>query len=616
MSVRSRATAALAVLAAVPLTAQAQSMPSAITIPPPAPLPPYLPFPALPPVALDEANNGVGIAQQTARAKRLQGRILWIDATANLDRINTAEKIAALVAQVQQTGFNTIVLDVKPIVGHTLYPSRFAPKLTAWKGRTLPADFDPVAAFVAHARAAGLTLVANLNTFSEGHRDFKIGPGYDNPGWQTTLYETETRLNAGAPGGAPFPLVLPPAQESANAPAILVYTDLTKLKPAAGAVVVIVDAEGRALAQVEGTALASLSPQLPAGGAALIGVGPAADFLRASAPVGAALAVETVPQFVPISQRPERQVPLMVNPHNRAVQQRLRDMLTELLQNYALDGVIFDDRMRYAGINADFSDDTRREFETYVGRSLRWPDDVFRYEVAFPTLERRVVPGPHYDAWLLWRALTLRNWLASAVATVKQARPKATVSTYTGSWYGEYPALGPNWGADDFRAGFRFLTPAYRQTGFAGLLDWMTTGGYYPTATLAEAAARGRSPGATVEAAGQLTNRAANDQTWAYAGISLDRFYKLPADALKNALQAAAASTQGVMVFDLSHFDESKRAAEFWSVFAEAFRTPAAAPHAVPGLLAQVRREQAARRAAGIPDPPVLIYSGIPGTGL
>jgi hypothetical protein len=234
--------------------------------------------------------------------------------------------------------------------------------------------------------------------------------------------------------------------------------------------------------------------------------------------------------------------------------------------------------------------------------------------VEFPSLNRHVVPGPLYEDWLVWRAQALRNWLASAVQTVKAARPQTSVSVYTGSWYGEYPLFGVNWAADDFEAGFRFLTPSYQKTGFAGLLDWMTTGCYYPTPSVSEAIAAGKIPGASVEAAGQLTNRAANDQTWSYAGIQLADYSGRP-EALKSALQAACASTQGVMVFDLSHFEYRNNEA-LWSVFEEAFKEPAQAPHTIRGLLVEIRRQHLARKASGIAEPPVIIYGGLPGTGL
>src|SRR5437762_12373 len=100
--------------------AQDPLAPMPIDVPPPKLVAPYLPFPNLPFVQLDETNNGVGIAQQTARAKKLQARILWIDATANMNRLNSSEKISALIERIRKAGFNTIVLDVKPIVGFTL----------------------------------------------------------------------------------------------------------------------------------------------------------------------------------------------------------------------------------------------------------------------------------------------------------------------------------------------------------------------------------------------------------------------------------------------------------------------------------------------------------------
>ena len=259
----------------------------------------------------------------------------------------------------------------------------------------------------------------------------------------------------------------------------------------------------------------------------------------------------------------------MTNPNDPAVQTRILSMVAEVVRGYPVDGVIFDDRMRYAGANADFSPITHAQFETFVGHPVRWPDDVFSYQVAYPSLAKRIVPGPSYDAWLVFRTLTIRNWLASAVATVKAIRPTAQVSVYAGSWYPDYPTLGSNWGADDFSAGLRFLTPSYQKTGFAGLIDWMTTGCYYPPGTVADAIAAGRSAGESVEAAGQFSNRAVNDQTWVYAGIALSNYNGHP-ELLARALQAATASTQGVMVFDYSHNID-----QFWPTFTAAFSTPA-----------------------------------------
>lgn len=582
-----------------------------LAVAPPAARVPYVPFKALLPLALDDSNDAVGIAQQTARAKGLQARIMWIDGTANLNRVNTPEKVAALTTQLRTAGFNTIVFDIKPIVGLTLYPSKYTQKLTSWVGgRTLPLEFDPLAEMVKDAHANGLQIVTSMNVFSEGHRDFKLGPGYAHPEWQTTLYEPSLSIMSSISGATPFPLS-DRANQPPRAPGLLtVDTDLTNQKAQPGAVAVVLDADLRVQAQIDGGVLPSISPNIPPGGSVLLGGAAAGDFLRRYAPIGAELSLLTNTAFVPISARPEQQVPLMTNPNSPEVQARILSMVSEVVRGYAVDGVIFDDRLRYAGINADFSPQTHAQFEKFLGHPVRWPEDVFTYQVIYPSLTKRIIPGPSYEAWNVFRTLTIRNWLASAAATVKAIRPAATVSVYAGSWYPDYPALGSNWAADDFSAGLRFLTPSYQQTGFAGLTDWITTGCYYPPGTIADAIAAGRSPGESVEAAGQFSNRAVNDQTWVYAGIALSNYNGHP-ELLQRALQAAVASTQGVMVFDLSHNVE-----QFWPAFSTAFSTPATAPHAVPGLLAEVRRQRAAQKAAGTLQPPVILYNGVSGTGL
>ncbi len=583
-----------------------------LTVPPPtSPVPAYVPLKSLPPAVFDDTDDAVGLAQQMTRDRGLQARIIWIDGTANLNRVNTADKIVALTAQIKKAGFNTIVFDVKPIVGYTLYPSKFAPKLTSWLGgKALPANFDPLAVMVAQAHANGLQIVTSMNVFSEGHRDVKYGPGYNHPEWQTTLCEPSLSLMSSASGATPYAL-----SDRANLPArlpgqITLVTDAANLKAAPGTLAAVLDGNMRVVAVADGAVLPALSLSVPPGGSVLTGGGPAGDWLRSYAALGAQLSLLTNSQFVPISQRPEQQVPLMMNPNDPAVQTRILSMVAEIVRGYGVDGVIFDDRLRYAGTNADFSPITHAQFEAFMGHPVKWPDDVLTYTVAYPSLTKRLIPGPDYDAWNVFRTLTIRNWLASASATVKAIRPAATVSVYAGSWYPDYPQLGSNWAADDFSAGLRFLTPSYQKTGFAGLTDWMTTGCYYGPGTIADAQGQGRSAGESVEAAGQFSNRAVNDQTFVYAGIALSNYNGHP-EQLLNALQGALASTQGVMVFDLSHNID-----QFWTTFATAFSSPATPPQAVPGLLDDLRRRHAARKAAGTPDPPVILYNGTSGTGL
>lgn len=448
---------------------------------------PLLPFPQLPSSPLDEKNNGYGLAQQLCRARGLQGRLLWIDATANLNRVNTAEKIAALVAKIKEVGFNTVVFDIKPILGETLYPSQFAPKLTEWvrpwATYTLPATFDPLKEMSVECKKQGLSLIVSLNAFSEGHREFpKRGLAVEKPQWQTVLYENTLTV-------ADQPLCdRPNVLEEGK---LALFTDLSKLpKLAPGSFAVALDKDAMVSALIEGTALAALAPS----GAFLVAAGgPAARSLR-SRTVGEKLALTTTPRFARLGELPVRQIPLMTSPHHPEVRQRLLSMLTELSSGYELDGVIFDDRLRYASLNADFSDNARQDFETWLGKPVEsWPTDIFRWEVQWPELARRwPVPGPLYERWLTFRAQTLRRFVAEAAKTVKAARPNMSFATYVGSWYPDYPDLGANWAADDLQAGFHFLNDSYRATGWANLTDFIVTGCYYKVPTLRDALAQGK----------------------------------------------------------------------------------------------------------------------------
>lgn len=583
-------------------------MPAPLQIPPPAPpapLPPaVMPFPNIAAAPLDMTGDNDGIAQQTAREKKLQARILWIDATANIGRYNTVDQIHGIVSQAKASGFNELVLDVKPIIGYTIYPSHLASKLADWKQAQLPPDFDPLAVFVKEAHAAGLTICANMAVFSEGHKYFSKGLGYTQPKMQTVLYEPIRTVRT--PVLYSPELTIAETQNAlSNTPGtIAVYTDMSSLhRPIPGALAIVTDFMGRVLAQIDGSYLGNVTLSTPTQGAVLVAEGSSADSIRATTHVGDLLKFASTARYVPIAADTNQKIALFVNPNDPDVQQHEFNLLKEIVCNYDVDGIIFDDRLRFAGINADFSETSKQQFDKYVGRTLKWPDDVFQYN---PYPNQDIIKGPEYQAWIVWRALTIRNWLADARAIVKHYRPRATVSVYAGSWYGEYGDLGENWASDDYDGKFDFNTKEWRETGFAGLLDWITTGCYYSTATISEGNLNGN-PGTTVEAAGQLSNQAVDDQTWTYAGLYADQFSDKNDDFAK-ALQAAAASTQGIMIFDISQLYSN----HLWPIVAQAFAQPAEPPHKDPELLASVRSQH----KTGVDVIAETLLKGKSGTGL
>jgi uncharacterized lipoprotein YddW (UPF0748 family) len=128
------------------------------------------------------------------RRMGLEGRVMWVDATANLSWLIDRAQIRQFVRNCRTVGINCIVLDVKPISGHVLYNSQIAPKLTEWRGVQVPPDLDVLQVFLEEAHAIGLEVHANINVLSEGHKMFSTGPAYENRDWQMVAYSRRRTL--------------------------------------------------------------------------------------------------------------------------------------------------------------------------------------------------------------------------------------------------------------------------------------------------------------------------------------------------------------------------------------------------------------------------------------
>src|SRR5712692_6114116 len=92
-------------------------------------------------VAHAQAVNAQGVAQALTRQAGLEGRVLWIDAAANLDRLFSRPSMTAMLDRCRAARINTVVVELKPLSGQVLYHSRIAPRLTEWRGKKYP-DFD------------------------------------------------------------------------------------------------------------------------------------------------------------------------------------------------------------------------------------------------------------------------------------------------------------------------------------------------------------------------------------------------------------------------------------------------------------------------------------------
>ncbi len=117
-------------------------------------------------------------------------KLMWIDATANIERFNNKDTIDYYLEKVKDLGFTDIVVDVRPISGHLLYESDYAPLLTEWKGKEINYSFDYVGYYIEKAHSLGLKVQASLNTFVAGHNFMDSGPIYEGgkEEWATIVY--------------------------------------------------------------------------------------------------------------------------------------------------------------------------------------------------------------------------------------------------------------------------------------------------------------------------------------------------------------------------------------------------------------------------------------------
>lgn len=116
--------------------------------------------------------------------------ILWFDATANFDRFCEKDSITFYLEKSKEVGVTDVVVDVKPISGEVLYPSKIAPVMTSWGNSKTVKDttWDMLSYFIAEGHRLGLKVHASTNVFVAGHNYFDRGVIYQDStkaAWQT-----------------------------------------------------------------------------------------------------------------------------------------------------------------------------------------------------------------------------------------------------------------------------------------------------------------------------------------------------------------------------------------------------------------------------------------------
>ncbi len=254
----------------------------------------------------------------------------------------------------------------------------------------------------------------------------------------------------------------------------------------------------------------------------------------------------------------------MMNPVNPEVRAYLVDILKEVCEKYPkLDGVIID-RGRFDGIEADFSDLSRKAFEKYIGKELdRFPEDI--YEWVGGKEKPEIKRGMYFKEWLEFRAMVIHDFFYEARQAVKAVNPDISFGDYTGAWYSSYYDVGVNWASKTYdpSADYEWATPSYQKTGYAESLDLFTVGCYFYEVTRAEADGKNivrteagmrttANPENTVEGSAELAMKVTKGVVPVYGGLLVDQYTNDPQQFIKTC-RMARLKTNGLMVFDVCH---------------------------------------------------------------
>jgi hypothetical protein len=411
---------------------------------------------------------------------------------------------------------------------------------------------------------------------------------YEKPEQQSIIYDVERTLIT--PRGARTKLEVGVNRSPSDEGIAVFDSGYTQPKAIDRADVFALVFQDRVETVAEGTLAPVGGVKIPKDGYLLIGRGAGARWLLQNVQVLDILRWTAAERLIPIVDAPSETIAAFMNPANPTSREYELKIVEELASNYDFDGIVFD-RMRYASLQSDFSELSRQKFEEYLGQKLdRFPADIYSFD---PSPGRPLIWGPYFKMWLEWRARNIRTWLEEASKTVRARRPKAKIGVYVGSWYNTYYTVGVNWGSEEFMPGLEWMSAGYSQTGYAGLVDWISTGCYHPIATREQAKNAGLDDSYTVQAAAELSARAVGDVAFVYAGLYVLDYRGSP-EAFREVINAARSYSHGVMLFDLMHVEEYG----WWNILEDEFREARGAPHDVPELLLAVRELRKALSAS------------------
>lgn len=115
---------------------------------------------------------------------------MWFDCEANFSTLSNPDSIRFYLDKCHEIGFDNVVVDVKSIMGETLYDSEIAPYMGDFEGVHRDRSYDMMRYFIDYGHSSGMRVFASLNVFAGGHNYMDRGIIYeDKADWQSICYE-------------------------------------------------------------------------------------------------------------------------------------------------------------------------------------------------------------------------------------------------------------------------------------------------------------------------------------------------------------------------------------------------------------------------------------------
>lgn len=258
-----------------------------------------------------------------------------------------------------------------------------------------------------------------------------------------------------------------------------------------------------------------------------------------------------------------------MNPAQPAVQNRVLDIIKEIVGKFPLDGLILD-YGRYTDINADFSDFSKQQFIEFMktkyndsqAANMNFPTDIVS---TWKDNNGQIVPnstGRYYKPWLVYRASVIRDFVAKARLAVKSVKSNVEFGAYVGAWYGSYHYVGVNWASNeydpfqDFNLRFDWAYPGYKETGYFEELDLLMTGNYFTQVMLSEnsATANLKYHWWSIEGSLNGIEYITKNKRPIYGSLDVGNInYASKAEISRSIKYILSRTTGGVMLFDVVH---------------------------------------------------------------